>query len=791
MYTCIKGEKYMTNKTSETIQPKISIEVQRALHELGIIVNEHNLEYVSGDSLTLALCSTKTISEFFNNFNLDLLDFKHELDKHLDLQPKYQEDSNKRERMSKQTVDFQRAFTTAVSMADEEITVEGLLLGLLTAETSSNFIKNYLEANEISLLSVKKYFTNKVPEDNQTAEENNPDMQSNESHQKDTRYPALEKYGVNLTEKANKELIDPVIGRNKEVGEIINILGQRRKNNPLLVGDAGVGKTTIAEGLALKIKEGNIPEQLKDFQIFSIEVASLMAGAKYRGDLEERLQKVIKEASSNPNIVLFIDEIHQIIGSGNSQQNSGEAANILKPALASGAIKVIGATTFKEFREIFQKDSALERRFQKVDVEEPTMDDSLAIIKGIQSKFENFHKVSYTEKAIEAAVRLSVQFQPDKKLPDKAIDLIDMAGSRVKLSGKNKKTVSEEDIAEIISSIAKIPVGNINADAKSKLKNLDKKLKGSVLGQDKAIDELIKAVTISRAGLSPNKNKPIGNFLFSGPTGTGKTELAKQLSQEMGVPLIRFDMSEYGSKHEVAKLVGAPPGYVGFNEGGKLTEMVKQKPNAIVLLDEIEKAHPDVFNILLQVMEDGRLTDGQGRTTDFKNTILIMTSNAGASIVSKKTIGFNQPAETEVNKDRAAALKSTFAPEFLNRLDSVIQFNALTKELITKITENNLNAFMIDLFTKNVSAVFTQAAKDEISDKGFDKEYGARPLQRFIKDNIISKLSLEIVHGELEKGGQVIIDFKDGNFDFDITAYEKVMKEKEVVKTSRRKRVTA
>lgn len=774
---------------NENLQVSASVEVQEIFRNLHVFTTRNKFEYMSIEGMMFVLCDTETIQDLLNSLNIDVDDFKESLKQNLSSQSRVLVNDGE-DYKPNSTMAFREAIHLATQMAvpfqdggDRLISVENVFMGMMSYEDS--VIREYFEEKQVDLLTIKRYFTHKST-NTEKQHHSSETKQGQNSDNTNGKLVALNKFGVNLTQKAEKDLIDPVIGRDKEVSEIMNILGQRRKNNPLLVGDAGVGKTTIAEGLALKIKEGKVPEQLKNFEIYSIEVASLMAGAKYRGDLEERIQKIIKEASENPNVVLFIDEIHQIIGSGGSQQNNVEAANILKPALASGAIKVIGATTFKEYREIFQKDAALERRFQKVDVEEPTLEDSLKIIKGIKSKFEKFHKVSYTDEAIAAAVNLSVQYLTDKKLPDKAIDLIDMAGSRIKLNNSaSKKIVNQNDIAQIVSSIAKIPVGNVTSNDKSKLKDLDKKLKSAVLGQDQAIDEVIKAITISRAGLSLNKDKPIGNFLFTGPTGTGKTELAKQLSQEMGVPLIRFDMSEFGSKHEVAKLVGAPPGYVGFNEGGKLTEAVKQKPYSIVLLDELEKAHPDVFNILLQVMDDGRLTDGQGRTIDFKNVILIMTSNLGASVVSKNTIGFTKQDTAE--QDRDSVIKKSFAPEFYNRLDGIIQFKPLNKELINKITDNSLNLLSVDLVAKNISAVFTQNAKDEIAEKGFDKEYGARPLQRFIKNNIISKISTEIVHGQLEQGGEIIVDFKDGQFQFDITSYNKTLKEKPAVKTRRKK----
>ena len=765
---------------SERKTVNASEEAQKVMTILDAFLRKEKLEYLAVDNLMYALCHAPTIIDLFKDFNLDIEEVKQELLESFKNHPKIESEVSYQPKM---TVDFTEILSRSVT-EENMLSVESVFVNMLMAK--NNYISNYFEEHNIDLFKIQKYFTNQLHALNTNTNKIYSNNEKTGTVKKDVKYPNLEKFGTNLTVKAKNNLIDPVIGRKKEVEEIINILGQRRKNNPLLVGDAGVGKTTIAEGLALKIKEGDIPDVLKEFEIYNIEVSSLMAGAKFRGDLEERLQNIIKEASSNPNIVLFIDEIHQIIGNSNMQQGNMETANILKPALASGAIKVIGATTFKEYREIFQKHSALERRFHKIDVDEPTVEDSLSIIKGIKNKFEDFHKVSYTEKAIEAAVNLSVQFMTDKKLPDKAIDLIDMAGSRVKLTSKKaKKLVTEEDIKNIIASISKIPVGSLDGNDKDKLKNLDKKLKSAVLGQDQAIEELMKAITISRAGLSPNKNKPIGNFLFTGPTGTGKTELVKQLSKEMGIPLLRFDMSEFGSKHEVAKLVGAPPGYVGFSEGGKLTEMVKQKPHSIILLDEIEKAHPDVFNILLQVMEDGRLTDGQGRTTDFKNTILVMTSNIGASVINKKTIGFTK--DMSVEKERTDAVKQSFAPEFYNRLDSVIQFKPLTQELIKKITDIHINAFMLDLIKKNVSAVFTQEAKDMISEKGFDKDYGARPLQRYLKDNVISKLSMEIICGELENGGQVIVDFKDGNFNFEMSPYTKEPELVEVKEVKRKR----
>ncbi len=760
--------------TASPVSPKFSDEIKKLFNDMLTYAKEEEFEFINSDLIMLFMAESKSVIKILEHFDIDASKLQEELKVYLEqTNPKKTAKDS-----SQQTVDFkeildksyQRAYNRSQGSVPV-VEIKDLLISFL--ETSDEtFSSQYLKSKGFTLKNVKAYLAH-GPDSQE-----NPSASNEEAEEEDDTkgMKALNKYGVDLLARARKGLIDPVIGRDNEIVQIQNILGQRRKNNPILVGDSGVGKTAIAEGLAMKLISGDVPEALKNLQPFSIEMSALLAGAKFRGEFEERLKAVITEAKNNPNIVLFFDEIHTLVNSGGGQ-GALDGGNILKSSLSSGEIKVIGATTFKEYRELFQKDAALDRRFQKVDVAEPSPADSLAILKGLQSKFEDHHKVKYSEPAMRAAVDLSVKYLTDRQLPDKAIDLIDMAGSRLKLDVKTVKNsageiiVSEDDIANVVATIAKIPAGNIKSSEKSKLQNLEKKLNSNVFGQEEAISSFVEAIKISRAGLALNKDKPIGNFLFAGPTGTGKTELCKQLAEHLGVPLLRFDMSEFMEKHEVAKLVGAPPGYVGFNEGGKLTDQVKQKPHSVVLLDEIEKAHPDVFNILLQVMDHGKLTDGQNRTTDFKNVILVMTTNEGAAFINKSGIGFVK-GDT-IKEDRSAAIKKKFAPEFLNRIDKVVQFKSLNEDLTLKIVEKNINKLMVDLSQKNISAVVTETAMKKIAKDGFDKEMGARPLERYIKDNIIKNLANEMLFGDLENGGDVIIDFKGDKFDFEVTSSSK------------------
>ena len=566
----------------------------------------------------------------------------------------------------------------------------------------------------------------------------------------------LDQYTQNLNALAKEGKIDPLIGREQEVERVIQVLCRRRKNNPLLVGEAGVGKTAIAEGLAWRIVQGDVPEILATAQVHSLDMGALLAGTKYRGDFEQRLKAVLKQLKANPDSVLFIDEIHTLIGAGSASGGTLDASNLLKPALSSGQLKCIGATTFTEYRGIFEKDHALSRRFQKIDVSEPTVEQTIEILRGLKSRFEDHHGVKYSSAAISAAAELSAKFINDRHLPDKAIDVIDEAGAaqRILPKSKQRKTITKGDIEDIVSKIARIPPQSVNTDDRNKLATLDRDLKATVFGQDPAIEALANAIKMSRAGLG-KADKPIGSFLFSGPTGVGKTEVAKQLAFILGIEMLRFDMSEYMERHAVSRLIGAPPGYVGFDQGGLLTEAITKKPHCVLLLDEIEKAHPDVFNILLQVMDNGTLTDNNGRKADFRNVIIIMTTNAGAEALTKRGIGF---MESKVQGDEMEDIKRMFSPEFRNRLDSVISFRALDEEIILRVVDKFLMELEEQLHQKKVDAVFTDELRKHLAKKGFDPLMGARPMQRLIQDTIRKALADELLFGKLLNGGKVTVD---------------------------------
>ena len=567
----------------------------------------------------------------------------------------------------------------------------------------------------------------------------------------------LSLYTVNLNQIAREGKIDPLIGRDYEVERAIQILCRRRKNNPLLVGEAGVGKTAIAEGLAWRIVQKQVPAILEGALVYSLDIGALLAGTKYRGDFEERLKGVLKGLASKPNAILFIDEIHTIIGAGSASGSTMDASNLLKPSLSSGALKCIGATTFDEYRRIFEKDTALARRFQKIDVVEPTVAQTVDILKGLKTKFEEHHGVQYADDALEAAAELSHKYINDRQLPDKAIDVIDEVGAaqRIAADSVRKKVIEKADVEAIVAKIARIPAINVSGDDRGRLKSLDGNLKEVVFGQEKAIDVLASAVKMARSGLG-KADQPIGSFLFSGPTGVGKTEVAKQLATIMGIELVRFDMSEYMEAHAVSRLIGAPPGYVGFDNGGLLTEAINKKPHCVLLLDEIEKAHPAIYNILLQVMDHGTLTDNNGRKADFRNVIIIMTTNAGAETMTKATIGFTNP---RASGDEMGDIKRQFTPEFRNRLDAIVNFKALDTSIILRVVDKFLLELESQLTAKKVEVVFTDALRKHLADKGFDPLMGARPMQRLIQDTIRKALADELLFGRLVKGGDVTVDF--------------------------------
>jgi len=575
----------------------------------------------------------------------------------------------------------------------------------------------------------------------------------------DAKASPLDQFTQNLNQAARDGRIDPLIGREAEVERVIQVLCRRRKNNPLLVGEAGVGKTAIAEGLAWRITQGDVPEILADANVYSLDMGALLAGTKYRGDFEQRLKGVLKQLKEQTGAILFIDEIHTLIGAGAASGGTLDASNLLKPALSNGQIKCIGATTFTEYRGIFEKDAALSRRFQKVDVVEPSIEQTVEILKGLKSRFEEHHNVKYALGALQAAAELSAKYINDRHLPDKAIDVIDEAGAAQRILPKNKqkKTITRSEVEEIVSKIARIPPASVSSDDRGKLKTLDRDLKSVVFGQDPAIDALAAAIKMARSGLG-RPEKPIGSFLFSGPTGVGKTEVAKQLAFIMGIELIRFDMSEYMERHAVSRLIGAPPGYVGFDQGGLLTEAISKKPHSVLLLDEIEKAHPDVFNVLLQVMDHGTLTDNNGRKADFRNVVIIMTTNAGAETMNKSVIGFTTKRE---QGDEMADLKRLFTPEFRNRLDATISFRALDEDIIMRVVDKFLLELEAQLAEKKVEVTFTDKLRAHLAKKGFDPLMGARPMQRLIQDTVRRALADELLFGRLVDGGRLTVDVDD------------------------------
>ncbi len=659
------------------------------------------------------------------------------------------------------TLGFQRVIQRAIlhvqSSGKKEVTGANVLVALFGEKDAHAVF--FLTQQGLTRLDVVNYLSHGT---NKTEQ---PESQPNESgtgnSEEANTASALDSYTSNLNEQALAGKIDPLIGRAEELERVIQTLCRRRKNNPLLVGEAGVGKTAIAEGLARRIVEGDIPDVLEDSTIYSLDMGALLAGTKYRGDFEQRLKAVLKQLNDDPKAILFIDEIHTLIGAGAASGGTLDASNLLKPALSSGQLKCIGATTYTEYRGIFEKDHALSRRFQKVDVNEPSVEQTIAILRGLKSRFETHHSVKYTASALTTAAELSARYINDRHLPDKAIDVIDEAGAaqRILPKSKQKKIITKKEIEEIIAKIARIPSKHVNSDDRDALKHLDRDLKTVVFGQDPAIAALTAAIKMARSGLG-NPQKPIGSFLFSGPTGVGKTEVAKQLAYTMGINLIRFDMSEYMERHAVSRLIGAPPGYVGFDQGGLLTEAITKTPYAVLLLDEIEKAHPDVFNVLLQVMDHGTLTDNNGRKADFRNIIIIMTTNAGAESLSKISIGFTLGKNVG---DEMAEIKRMFTPEFRNRLDATISFAPLSQDVILRVVDKFLMQLEDQLHEKKVDAHFTDALKAYLGKKGFDPLMGARPMARLIQDTIRRALADELLFGRLANGGTVTVDIDEND----------------------------
>jgi ATP-dependent Clp protease ATP-binding subunit ClpA len=666
------------------------------------------------------------------------------------------------------TLGFQRVIQRAIMHVQstgngkKEVTGANVLVAIF-GEKDSHAVY-YLHQQGVTRLDVVNFIAHGIKKsDPPEAVKGSGDAPSSEGEEgggeKNEKASPLEQFTQNLNQMAKDGKIDPLIGREYEVERVIQILCRRRKNNPLLVGEAGVGKTAIAEGLAWRITQGDVPEILAESNVFSLDMGALLAGTKYRGDFEQRLKGVLKSLKDKPNAILFIDEIHTLIGAGAASGGTLDASNLLKPALSSGQLKCIGATTFTEYRGIFEKDAALSRRFQKVDVVEPTVQETVDILKGLKSRFEEHHGVRYAVAALQAAAELSAKYINDRHLPDKAIDVIDEAGAaqRILPPSKRKKTISKTEVEDIVAKIARIPPANVSNDDRSKLQTIERDLKSVVFGQDKALEVLASAVKMARSGLGKG-DKPIGSFLFSGPTGVGKTEAAKQLAYIMGIELIRFDMSEYMERHAVSRLIGAPPGYVGFDQGGLLTEAVTKKPHAVLLLDEIEKAHPDIFNVLLQVMDHGTLTDNNGRKADFRNVIIVMTTNAGAETMNKASIGFTNARQAG---DEMGDIKRLFTPEFRNRLDAIVNFKALDEQIILRVVDKFLLQLETQLAEKKVEVTFSDKLRKHLAKKGFDPLMGARPMQRLIQDTIRRALADELLFGRLTDGGRLEVDLDE------------------------------
>lgn len=734
----------------------IAQELEVSLHMAFMDARQKRHELITVEHLLLAMLDNPSASEVLKACGASLDKLRTDITDHIEEHTPIV--SGEDEVDTQPTLGFQRVIQRAMlhvqSSGKKEVTGANVLVAIF-GEKDSHAVY-FLHQEGVARLDVVNYIAHgisKIAENDskETAvDENETDTKTNKN---------LETYTINLNKLVSEGKIDPLIGRDLEVERVVQILCRRRKNNPLLVGEAGVGKTAIAEGLAKKIVDNEIPDVLKNTIIYSLDLGSLIAGTKYRGDFEQRLKNVLKQLSEKKDAILFIDEIHTIIGAGSASGGTLDASNLLKPALANGSMKCIGATTYQEFRTIFEKDHALTRRFQKIDVEEPSIQTTISILKGLKTHFEKHHNVKFSSNALVSAVELSAKFINDKKLPDKAIDVIDEAGAAQKILPKNKqkKLIGTKEIEEVISKIARIPSNNINKDDRSALKNLERDLKAIVFGQDKAIESLSSAVKMARSGLGED-NKPIGSFLFSGPTGVGKTEVARQLAYVLGIELIRIDMSEYMERHSVSKLIGAPPGYVGFDQGGILTESINKNPHAVLLLDEIEKAHPDVFNILLQVMDNGILTDSNGRKTDFRNVTIIMTTNAGAETLSKSTFGFTDHREIG---DEQIEIKKIFTPEFRNRLDAIVSFAPLDNQIILKVVDKFLIQLENQLHDKKVDATFTPKLKEFLGKKGFDPQMGARPMARLIQDTIRKALADELLFGKLVNGGDIEIDIDD------------------------------
>ena len=742
----------------------IAQELEVSLHMAFVEARQKRHEFITVEHLLLALLDNPSAAEVLRACAANIEDLRKELASFIAEHTPTVSGSDEID--TQPTLGFQRVIQRAIlhvqSSGKKEVTGANVLVAIF-GEKDSHAVY-FLQRQGITRLDVVNFISHgitKAPSQSAGPSGKPGEAEQTEQEQEGQNASggALENFTQNLNGQALLGKIDPLIGRDGELERVIQTLCRRRKNNPLLVGEAGVGKTAIAEGLARRVVEGRVPEILAHAQVFALDMGALLAGTKYRGDFEQRLKAVLKQLLENQNAILFIDEIHTLIGAGAASGGTLDASNLLKPALSSGQSKCIGATTFNEYRGVFEKDHALSRRFQKIDVTEPSVAETVSILRGLKSRFEQHHGVKYSAAALSSAAELAARYINDRHLPDKAIDVIDEAGAaqRILPKSKQKKVIGKSEIEEIVSKIARIPSRHVSSDDRAALRNLDRDVKATVFGQDKAIEALAKAIKMSRSGLG-NPQKPIGCFLFSGPTGVGKTEVARQLAYVMGIELVRFDMSEYMERHAVSRLIGAPPGYVGFDQGGQLTEAITKKPHCVLLLNEIEKAHPDIFNILLQVMDHGTLTDNNGRSADFRNVVIIMTTNAGAEALQKGTIGF---ANTREAGDEMVEIKRLFTPEFRNRLDATISFKALDRDVILRVVEKFLMQLEAQLHEKKVDAVFTDKLKDWLGEKGFDPLMGARPMARLIQDTVRAALADELLFGRLANGGKVTIDVDD------------------------------
>ncbi len=749
----------------------IAQELEVSLHMAFVDARASRHEFITVEHLLAALLDNATAVEVLKACAVNIAELRAQLKNFINDNTPVVPGNDEVD--TQPTLGFQRVIQRAImhvqstSNGKKEVTGANVLVAIF-GEKDSHAVY-FLQQQGVTRLDVVNFISHGVRKDQVESAKPAEATQETEDASSGGKESPLEQYTQNLNVLAKQGKIDPLIGRDSEVERVIQVLCRRRKNNPLLVGEAGVGKTAIAEGLAWRIVKGDVPEILADATVYSLDMGALLAGTKYRGDFEQRLKSVLKSLKDSAHGVLFIDEIHTLIGAGAASGGTLDASNLLKPALSNGQLKCIGATTFTEYRGIFEKDAALSRRFQKVDVVEPTVDQTVQILRGLKSRFEEHHGVKYASAALVAAAELSSRYINDRHLPDKAIDVIDEAGAaqRILPKSKQKKTIGRPEIEEIVAKIARIPPQSVTVDDRSKLQTLDRDIKSVVFGQDPAIEALASAIKMTRAGLG-KIDRPIGSFLFSGPTGVGKTEVAKQLAYILGIELLRFDMSEYMERHAVSRLIGAPPGYVGFDQGGLLTEAVNKKPHCVLLLDEVEKAHPDIFNILLQVMDHGTLTDNNGRKTDFRNVIIIMTTNAGAEAMQKSTIGFTNARESG---DEMADIKKFFTPEFRNRLDAIVSFKALDEIIIMRVVDKFLMQLEEQLHEKKVDATFSPALRAHLAKHGFDPLMGARPMQRIIQDTVRKALADELLFGKLAQGGHVDVDIDaDGNVQLEFDA---------------------